>query len=77
MSQAPHPLREKIIAHFYAGGRAKSFGLTHPTNASKLASRYGFRLEYVTQDEVRELMAKRRAKGLVPQSVASFPARSS
>lgn len=65
MSQAPHPQREQIIAHFYSGGRPKNLDGFNPTQGSKLASRYGFKLHYLTDKELEEVMQRRKQRGLV------------
>lgn len=62
MSQAPHPLREQIIAHFYSGGRPKNLDGFLPGQASRLACRYGFKLQYVTDKEWAEILKARKER---------------
>lgn len=64
MSYPPHPLREKIIAHFYAGGRTKNLEGFTQRKGSKLAARYGFKLHYLQDSELADVMARRKARGL-------------
>jgi hypothetical protein len=65
VSYPPHPLREKIIAHFYAGGRTKNLEGFTQRSGSRFAARYGFKLHYLQESEIAEIMAKRKAKGLI------------
>ena len=59
-----HPLREKIIKFAYSGGRPKQFDDLPPKAVSRMFARYGFKLEYLTQEEFKLIMKLRKEKNL-------------